>query len=79
MGQRFLCSKVWLEVQGRHRTIATDSRQPRCGLVHFNLYFGTPRMEITFSEIEKEFKETFGYVRQDIAKILDDDLKLHYT
>jgi hypothetical protein len=35
--------------------------------------------QITFQEIEKEFRETFGYVRQDIAKILEQDLRLHYT
>ena len=34
---------------------------------------------IVFQDIEKEFKETFGYVRQDIAKILEMDLRLHYT
>src|SRR5450759_4158153 len=27
--------------------------------------------EITFNEIENEFKETFGYIRQDIAAILN--------
>jgi hypothetical protein len=36
-------------------------------------------MEIAFREIEKEFKETFGYVRQDIDAILKTNLKLHYT
>ena len=36
-------------------------------------------MEIAFEKIEKEFKETFGYVKQDIAKILEKDLRLHYT
>ena len=35
--------------------------------------------EITFNEIENEFKETFGYIRQDIAAILNNDLRLHYT
>lgn len=36
-------------------------------------------MEITFNEIEKEFKETFGYVRQDIDAILTKNLGLNYT
>jgi len=36
-------------------------------------------MEIAFKEVEKEFKETFGYVRQDIAEILKKDLGLNYT
>ena len=36
-------------------------------------------MEITFKEIEKEFTETFGYVRQDIAAILKNNLGLNYT
>src|SRR5438477_12749128 len=36
-------------------------------------------MEIAFEQIEQEFKETFGYVKQDIAKILDENLRLHYT
>jgi hypothetical protein len=36
-------------------------------------------MEITFKEIEKEFNETFGYVRQDIAELLKNDRPLHYT
>lgn len=36
-------------------------------------------MEIAFHEIKKEFDETFGYIRQDIAAILKTDLKLHYT
>jgi len=36
-------------------------------------------MEIAFKEIEKEFSETFGYVRQDIGAILENDLGLNYT
>jgi hypothetical protein len=36
-------------------------------------------MEIAFREIEKEFSETFGYVRQDIAELLKKDCPLHYT
>jgi hypothetical protein len=36
-------------------------------------------MEITFQQIKTEFDQTFGYVRQDIAKILEMDIKLHYT
>ena len=36
-------------------------------------------MEIAFKEIEKEFSETFGYVRQDIAELLKNDRPLHYT
>jgi len=36
-------------------------------------------MEIAFKEIEKEFNETFGYVRQDIAEILKKNLGLNYT
>jgi hypothetical protein len=36
-------------------------------------------MEITFKDIEKEFNETFGYVRQDIAEILEKNLGLNYT
>jgi hypothetical protein len=36
-------------------------------------------MEIAFKEIEKEFNETFGYVRQDIAAILRKNLGLNYT
>lgn len=36
-------------------------------------------MEIAFKEIEKEFKETFGYVRQDIEAILNNNLGLNYT
>ena len=36
-------------------------------------------MEIAFKEIEKEFSETFGYVRQDIAELLTKDQPLHYT
>ena len=35
--------------------------------------------EVPFSFIQREFKETLGYVRQDIAKILDDKLGLNYT
>jgi hypothetical protein len=34
---------------------------------------------IAFKEIEKEFNETFGYVRQDIAEILKKNLALNYT
>jgi hypothetical protein len=43
---------------------------------------GEPRaapMEIGFKEIEKEFSETFGYIRQDIAELLKNDRPLHYT
>lgn len=36
-------------------------------------------MEIAFKEIETEFNQTFGYVRQDIAKILEKNLSLNYT
>ena len=36
-------------------------------------------MEIAFKEIEKEFSETFGYVRQDIAELLKSDHPLHYS
>jgi hypothetical protein len=36
-------------------------------------------LEIAFKEIEKEFAETFGYVRQDIAEILKRNLGLNYT
>lgn len=36
-------------------------------------------MGIAFKEIEKEFNETFGYVRQDIAEILKKNLGLNYT
>ena len=36
-------------------------------------------VEIAFKEIEKEFNETFGYVRQDIAEILNKNLGLNYT
>ena len=36
-------------------------------------------MEISFKEIEKEFSETFGYVRQDIVELLKNDCPLHYT
>ena len=36
-------------------------------------------MAIVFSEIEKEFKETFGYVRQDIAAIRGKGLGLNCT
>jgi hypothetical protein len=32
-----------------------------------------------FEDIEKEFSETFGYVRQDIAELLKNDRPLHYT
>jgi hypothetical protein len=38
-----------------------------------------PNGYTAFQDIEKEFNETFGYVRQDIAKILEKDLRLHYT
>jgi hypothetical protein len=40
---------------------------------------GMATMEIAFKEIETEFKETFGYVRQDIAEFLKNDRPLHYT
>lgn len=36
-------------------------------------------MEISFNEIEKEFSETFGYVRGDLAELLKNDHPLHYT
>ena len=36
-------------------------------------------MEIAFKEIEREFNETFGYVRQDIGEILKKNLRLNYT
>lgn len=36
-------------------------------------------MEIAFKQIETEFCETFGYVRQDIAELLKSDRPLHYT
>jgi hypothetical protein len=36
-------------------------------------------MEIAFKEIEKEFSETFGYVRGDIAAILKKNIGLNYT
>ena len=36
-------------------------------------------VEVTFAAIEKEFSETFGYVRQDIKAILDTNPNLHYT
>ena len=36
-------------------------------------------MEIVFKQIEKEFSETFGYVRQDIVELLKNDSPLHYT
>jgi len=36
-------------------------------------------MEIVFKQIEKEFSETFGYVRQDIVELLKNDRPLHYT
>src|SRR5665213_2830993 len=36
-------------------------------------------MEIAFEQIEQEFDQTFRYVKQDIAKILDENLRLHYT
>lgn len=34
---------------------------------------------VPFSEIQEEFDETFGYVRQDIQAVLKSDLRLHYT
>ncbi len=36
-------------------------------------------MEITFTEIENEFNETFGYVRQDIVELLKNESSLHYA
>lgn len=36
-------------------------------------------MEIAFKEIETEFNQTFGYVKQDISMILGVDLNLNYT
>jgi hypothetical protein len=36
-------------------------------------------VEVAFAEIEKEFRETFGYVRQDIAAIRKANLGLNYT
>ncbi len=36
-------------------------------------------MKTAFNDIEKEFKETFGYVRQDIAAIRKKELGLNYT
>jgi hypothetical protein len=36
-------------------------------------------MEIAFNEIGKEFNETFGYVRQDIVELLENDRPLRYT
>lgn len=35
--------------------------------------------EVAFTQIEKEFKETFGYIRQDMAAIRRADLRLNYT
>jgi hypothetical protein len=35
--------------------------------------------EIAYAEIEQEFKETLGYIRQDIAAIRKKDLGLNYT
>jgi hypothetical protein len=35
--------------------------------------------DVLFSDIQKEFDQTFGYVRQDIGAILNKDLRLHYT
>jgi hypothetical protein len=35
--------------------------------------------EVGFSQIEREFKETFGYIRGDIAAIGKTDLRLNYT
>jgi hypothetical protein len=34
---------------------------------------------VRFRDIEDEFNQTFGYVRQDIRAILRNDLRLHYT
>ncbi len=34
---------------------------------------------VSFRDIEDEFQETFGYVRQDIRALLQKDLRLHYT
>ena len=36
-------------------------------------------VEVTFAKIENEFRETFGYVRQDIAAIRKKNLSLNYT
>jgi len=36
-------------------------------------------VEITFKQIETEFNETFGYVRQDIIELLKKEGPLHYT
>ena len=35
--------------------------------------------DVTFAQISREFDETFGYVRQDIAAIRRTDLGLNYT
>ena len=35
--------------------------------------------DVPFSEIQEEFDQTFGYVRQDIGAILNRELRLHYT
>ncbi len=39
----------------------------------------TKATDVAFAQIEKEFKETFGYVRQDMAEIRKADLGLNYT
>ena len=36
-------------------------------------------MGIPFNEIQAEFNETFGYIRQDIAELLKTNLGLNYT
>jgi hypothetical protein len=62
-------------------TVSKESRQPGelggFGLRPVQWTIRSPRMEIAFKEIEKEFNETFGYVRQDIAKILEKNLGLN--
>jgi hypothetical protein len=35
--------------------------------------------DVLFSDIQEEFDQTFGYVRQDIGAILNKYLRLHYT
>ena len=40
---------------------------------------GRHEVEVAFRDIEKEFKETFGYVSQDIAAIRKAELGLNYT
>lgn len=35
--------------------------------------------DVLFCDIQEEFDQTFGYVRQDIGAILNKDLRLHYT